>query len=226
LLFSDDGRRCGPRVPTWRTAYRLRLPACEPGRRHEFSPNAQKRGGSQDGLHQSHTSEDADLADDIGRELSRAGLDVWDPRDAIPVGASVWRGIEEGLASSDTAIVVLSRGFEHAPWAEMELAALIAAQSTRRCGPDSARSEQRNDAHAGKTDAFHAFLLRRPGCRASPGFPTPPDALEAELRHANGDRPDSRRDVREGAARDGSSIYPGPRESSHPAYFEIRKIRK
>lgn len=79
----------------------------------------------------SYASADRDLADEIRRELTQAGIHVWSPEDEIPVGASLRQGIEEGLRDSDAAVIVLSTAAEVAPWTGMELAALIAAGASR-----------------------------------------------------------------------------------------------
>lgn len=79
----------------------------------------------------SHTHADRELATEIRRRLTEAGVDVWSAEEKIQVGGSLRQGIEEGLRASDAAVVILSDAAQTAPGTSMELASLIAGGASR-----------------------------------------------------------------------------------------------
>jgi hypothetical protein len=80
-----------------------------------------------------HVSEDkADFVEPLARAL-RSGFDVWYDNFQLTLGDSLLQKITEGLLSSDFGVVVLSKAFfAKKKWAENELAALFALESTTR----------------------------------------------------------------------------------------------
>ncbi len=87
----------------------------------------------------SHASEDKDaVARPLAEELRGRGLNVWYDEYELRIGDSLLRKIDEGLANSRRAIVILSPNFFAKHWAGEELAglsALEAASGERRLLP-------------------------------------------------------------------------------------------
>jgi len=73
-----------------------------------------------------HASEDkAAVVEPLAQELVQAGVEVWYDRWTLQIGDSLSGKIDEGLASSDYGIVVLSPSFFQMTWPQRELAGLV-----------------------------------------------------------------------------------------------------
>ena len=70
----------------------------------------------------SHASEDkADVVEPLARELVSRGITVWYDQWTLQIGDSLSGKIDEGLASSDYGVVVLSPHFFTKHWPQREL---------------------------------------------------------------------------------------------------------
>lgn len=79
------------------------------------------------GVFISHASEDTDtFARPLADQLRRRGLRVWFDEFELTVGDSLRRNIDNGLAKSRYAVVVLSPAFFAKEWTKKELDALVA----------------------------------------------------------------------------------------------------
>jgi hypothetical protein len=72
-----------------------------------------------------HASEDAEVADNLGRALIQQGLQVWLDSLALRVGDSLTQEIAKGLSTSRFGIVLISKAFFEKGWANFELAGLL-----------------------------------------------------------------------------------------------------
>ena len=81
-----------------------------------------------------HVWEDKeDFVEPLANALNNQGFDVWYDRFQLTLGDSLLQKITEGLTSSDFGVVVLSKAFfNKKKWAENELAALFALETTTR----------------------------------------------------------------------------------------------
>ena len=76
-----------------------------------------------------HASEDKDeIARPLAQRLKSCGLKVWYDDDALVLGDSLRRSIDEGLAKSKYGIVILSPSFFRKNWPQVELDGLIARE--------------------------------------------------------------------------------------------------
>ena len=64
----------------------------------------------------SYASDDRDVAEALERSLAKAGYKVWRDRGQLTLGDSLTAKINEGLASSKFAIVILSDAFLRKNW--------------------------------------------------------------------------------------------------------------
>lgn len=81
----------------------------------------------------SHASEDKDsFVQNFAEELRRYGLKVWYDSFTLKVGDSLRQSIDDGLAKSKYAIVVLSKSFFSKDWTRRELEGLLANESVKR----------------------------------------------------------------------------------------------
>jgi hypothetical protein len=81
----------------------------------------------------SHASEDKeDFVRPLAAELARLGLRVWYDEWTLILGDSLRRKIDEGLASSEYGVVVLSRNFFAKDWPQAELDGLFAREMQGR----------------------------------------------------------------------------------------------
>ncbi len=74
----------------------------------------------------SYASEDRDVAEALEKSLTAAGYKVWRDRGQLTLGDSLTAKINQGLASSKFAIVILSKAFLRKNWPRAELDALQA----------------------------------------------------------------------------------------------------
>lgn len=74
----------------------------------------------------SYASEDCDLAEVIDAALTKRGHKVWRDRGQLTLGDSLIEKINEGLAGSRYALVILSQAFLRKNWPKAELSALQA----------------------------------------------------------------------------------------------------
>lgn len=81
----------------------------------------------------SHASEDKEeFVRPLAAELSRLGLRVWYDEWTLTMGDSLRQKIDEGLASSDYGVVVVSRSFFSKNWTRAELDGLFAREMQGR----------------------------------------------------------------------------------------------
>jgi hypothetical protein len=81
----------------------------------------------------SHASEDkADFVRDLAAELTRLGLKVWYDEWTLQIGDSLRQKIDEGLATSEYGVVILSRSFFAKNWPQAELDGLFAREMEGR----------------------------------------------------------------------------------------------
>lgn len=77
----------------------------------------------------SHASEDkVEVALPLQKELEVRDIKVWIDKQAITVGDSLRRKIDEGLSQSKYGVVILSKNFFNKEWPQKELDALIARE--------------------------------------------------------------------------------------------------
>ena len=81
----------------------------------------------------SHASEDKDdFVRDLAAELARLGVRVWYDEWTLHIGDSLRQKIDEGLATSEYGVVVLSRSFFAKNWPQAELDGLFAREMQGR----------------------------------------------------------------------------------------------
>jgi hypothetical protein len=81
----------------------------------------------------SHASEDKDdFVRNLAAELTRLGLRVWYDEWTLQIGDSLRQKIDEGLATSEYGVVVLSRSFFAKNWPRAELDGLFAREMQGR----------------------------------------------------------------------------------------------
>ena len=79
----------------------------------------------------SHASEDKQaVAKPLAEKLSEAGFEVWYDEFTLKMGDSLRRSIDQGLATADCGIVILSQAFFSKPWTRLELDALTGMAAT------------------------------------------------------------------------------------------------
>jgi hypothetical protein len=92
---------------------------------NQFLSGRQGRAGGFD-FFVSYASEDCDLAEAIDAALTERGYKVWRDRGQLTLGDSLTEKINEGLAGSRYALVILSKAFLKKNWPKAELNALQA----------------------------------------------------------------------------------------------------
>ena len=81
----------------------------------------------------SYSHKDKPFADMLVEDLREANIDVWFDQDAIEPGQSIAQRINQGLASTDYVLILISRAFLNSNWTTSESsAAIVAATDSQR----------------------------------------------------------------------------------------------
>jgi hypothetical protein len=135
----------------------------------------------------SHASEDKDaIARPIAERLTQAGLSVWIDEQALILGDSLRKKIDDGLARSKWGVVVLSPSFLAKEWPQAELDALL----TRELNGTRVLLPVWHDITADDLTAISPLLASRLAIDTKRGLDAVTQAILAAVRSTPADRKD------------------------------------